>query len=91
MTLVAEIYKISKGFPKFVPLCLCASVPINLSSYIFLMNKIYKICIFVKVKMSVCGKFVRVNLISGSDPDNFLFLQKILPEAGAKKVLGCTF
>ena len=22
MTLVAEIYKISKGFPKFVPLCL---------------------------------------------------------------------
>ena len=26
------------------------------------MNKIYKICIFVKVKMSVCGKFVRVNL-----------------------------
>ncbi len=36
MTLVAEIYKISKGFPKFVPLCLCASVPINLSSYNYL-------------------------------------------------------
>ncbi len=31
MTLVAEIYKISKEFPKFVPLCLCAYY---LSSYI---------------------------------------------------------
>ena len=29
--------------------------------------------------------------ITGSDPSNILFLQKILPESGAKKVLECIF
>ncbi len=43
-------------------------------------------------KVSFSGHAVqRMYALTGSDPDKFLFLQKILPESGAKKVLGCAF